>query len=418
MKLEISKSDSLKGTISISGSKNATLALMVCCMLTDATIVLENVPYISDVIKLSKILKHIGVDVTHLIDEKKMILQRKKIHPKLDIKEIHEIRASYYIMGVLVATKYNFNTLYPGGCSFTKRPIDYHLDAFKSVGYKITEKNNYIYFKRKHTKIKDVTFKMFQKSVGATINIIFISVLRKAKTTIINASLEPEILEVIKLLNQMGADIRIVNNNEIQIYGVKKLNGAYFKIVPDRIETGSYMLLAAAVPQSEITLENIYLPHLKEVIETVRSLGVEVNIENNSINIKKEKPIIGIEKIASTYPSFPTDLQQILCATLTQAITSSKVKDLIYPKRITHLKEIEKCSGALQCKDDYIYIQPATLYGNILYAHDLRCGFACIILGVVSNNKSIIENAEIVLRGYENLSDKLKTLGVKVEVLK
>lgn len=418
MKLEVSKSDSLRGTISISGSKNATLALLSCCLLTDEILILENVPDISDVKKMINILKYIGVDVKYITDNKKIIFQKRHIKPKLKTKEVHEIRASYYVMGALVANGYNFQTLYPGGCSFTKRPIDYHLEAFKSVGYKIVEKNNYIYFKKKRKSTKDINFTMFQKSVGATINIIYISVLRKAKTLINNASLEPEVLEVIKLLNSMGADIRILNNNEIEIYGVKKLYGASFKIVSDRIEAGSYMLLAAAVDESEITLNNVYLPHLTEVINTVKNLGVEVIEEKEKLIIKKQKPIKGINKTASVYPNFPTDLQQILCVTLTKAITTSEVKDLIYPKRITHLKEIEKCGGALRYKEDVIYIEPSSLCGNILYAHDLRCGFACIILGIISSNKSIIENTEIVLRGYENLVEKLKNIGVKIETIK
>lgn len=417
LKLEIFKNDILKGTIPISGSKNATLALMACSLLTNDTITLDNVPNIVDVLKLSDILKHIGVFVKYDVNKNQMILKRKTIRPNLNIKEIHEIRASYYIMGTLVGLGYSFKALYPGGCSFAKRPIDYHLDAFKAVGYKIIESNGIIILSKKKRIKKDLNFKMIQKSVGTTINILFISVLRKGKTIITNASLEPEVFEVIKMLKQMGADIKIISKNEIEINGVKKLKGTDYRIIADRIEAGSYMLLAAAVPKSNLILENIYLPHLKEVIKTVQNLGVEVIIKDDKLIINKELPIKGINQIASTYPHFPTDLQQILCATLTQAITSSTIVDDIYPNRISHLKEIEKCGGAVQYKENLIHIQPANLYGNILCAHDLRCGFACIVLGAVAFNSTIVENAEVVLRGYENLIDKLQTIGLKIKEL-
>lgn len=415
MRLEITQTSKLEGTITISGSKNTALALIPCCILTDQSIVLENVPDISDVDVMLTILEKIGVNVVYNKKDKKLLLQKRRLKVDLDIEEVSKIRASYYIMGTLVARRYNFKTLYPGGCSFTKRPIDYHLDSFRSVGYKIKEKNNYIYFRSRFKQEKEIIFTMLKKSVGTTINLLYISVLRNAKTKIINASLEPEVLEVIKLLSKMGADIRVLNNNEIEINGVKKLNGACFKIVSDRIETGSYMLLACAVDTSDIILENVYLPHLKEIISTVRELGVEVIESKNQLEIIKTKHIVGIEKNISYYPMFPTDLQQILCAVLTKATTDSIIKDLVYPLRISHLKEIEKCSGSVTFKNNYIYIKPSKLYGNILHSHDLRCGFACIVLGAVSSKKTIVENIEMTLRGYENLVQKLEKIGLKIK---
>lgn len=417
MKLEISKTKRLEGTITISGSKNTALALIPCCILTDESIVLENIPDIKDVDVMLEILEKIGVSIIYNKQDKKLLLQKRYIKNNLNIKEVQKIRASYYIMGALVARRYNFSTLYPGGCSFSKRPIDYHLDAFKSVGYKIKEKDEHIYFRKKFRQEKEIIFTMLKKSVGTTINLLYISVLRKAKTKIQNASLEPEVLEVIKMLSKMGADIKILNNNEIEVNGVKKLNGTHFKIVSDRIETGSYMLLASAVETSNIVLENIYLPYLKEIISTVRSLGVEVIEKENKLEIIKTNQIKGIEKVASYYPSFPTDLQQILSVVLTQANTNSKIVDLVYPQRISHLKEIEKCNGNVTFKDNSIEIIPSQLYGNILFAKDLRCGFACIILGAIASKKSIIENIEMTLRGYENLTNKLKNIGLKIKEL-
>lgn len=413
MKIQICEKNYLQGRVSISGSKNATLALLAICILTDEELILNNVPYISDVKKMCQILKDIGVEINYNQELKILKLKSGKVKSKLYQKEVHEIRASYYLMGALIARRYSIKTLYPGGCSFTKRPIDYHLNAFKEVGYKITEKKNLLIFKKGKESTDDKEFNLARKSVGATINIIYINVLRNGVTIINNASLEPEVLEVIRLLNKMGSKIEIINNSKIKIQGVKKLVGASHTIIPDRIEAGSYMLLASAVERSDIIIENINLTHLKEIIKTIKSMGVDIMEYGNKIRIKKENPIIGIEKVASYYPKFPTDLQQILSVVLTKATTKSIIYDLVYPKRTTHLTEIKKCGGIVKTIHDEIHIEPSILTGNILYAHDLRCGFSCLVLGVISRGKTIVENAEIIDRGYEKIIEKFNCLGIK-----
>lgn len=417
LKLEIEGTTALRGKISISGSKNATLPLMVCSILTDDLLILNNVPNISDVLMLANLLKQVGVEVIYLEDKKRMYLKRNKIQINLQSEDVHKIRASYYIMGALVACRKNFKTSYPGGCSFTKRPIDYHIEAFKSVGYKITENNNWLIFKKKKINNKNHIFRLFQKSVGATINIIYISVIRKASTIIKNPSLEPEVLQVIHLLNKMGAKITILDNDTIEIVGVKKLNGAYFHIMSDRIEAGSYMLLAAAVDKSDIKIENVYLPHLREVIKTLQQLGVNVRENKNSIEIKKDFPLKGIQKKISFYPSFPTDLQQILTVVCTKAITPSIIMDTIYPKRVSHVAEIVKAKGNVEVIHDKIYIYSSALEATNIYAHDLRCGFACIVIGAIAKGCTTIDHVEVILRGYEDLINKLKALGLTIKIM-
>lgn len=417
MKIIVEPTNFIKGQIKISGSKNAALPLMACSMLTDDVIVLNNVPNISDVMLMKKILEDVGVKVEYLEEKKKMILQKIKIKDITNLDNIKKIRASLYVIGGLVANHKKFNTCYPGGCSFSNRPIDYHLEVFKVLGYKITENNNILELKRGRKNKKNLIFRMTQKSVGTTINILFTSVKRKNTTIIKNASLEPEVLEVIKMLKLMGANIIVEENAEIKIDGVKNLKGTTFNVMSDRIEAGSYMLLASAVDKSDIVIENINSCYMREVISTIKKLGVNVIDNKSHIRIIKNFPIIGIKQIASTYPSFPTDLQQILCVTCTKAITMSMIVDEIYPKRLTHIEELNKANGNVFVNNNVIYINPSVLSGKNIYAHDLRCGFACIVMGCIMKEKTQIENAEIILRGYENLVNKLNSVGIKCQIV-
>lgn len=416
MKIKVEHTKNISGNIKISGSKNTTLPLMVCSMLTKEKITLNNVPNISDVIVLKQILEDIGIKIEYDLKSKIMTLENKKLKNLNKNKLIKKLRASIYVIGGLVANKKHIKTYYPGGCSFSDRPINYHIDIFKKLGYYVKEKNNIVYLKKIKSNNKKITFKLPKKSVGTTINILYTSVKRKNYTIIENASLEPEVLEVINMLNKMGACIKIYNDS-IVIKGVKKLNGVVYDIISDRIEAGSYMLLASAVDTSDVLIENVDPKYLEEVINTIKELGVKVEVNKNSIRIKKEYPIKGINKISSYYPMFPTDLQQILCTTCLNAITSSVIIDEVYPKRLSHLEEIHKLNGHIEYKNNKIYIENSHLISNNLYAHDLRCGFACIIMSVLSNEYCYIENFEIVLRGYEDIIKKITSLKIKVKIV-
>ena len=416
LKIEIAEATSLKGKVTISGSKNATLAIMACSILTDELLILNNVPNISDVQMLAKLLREVGIDVVYLEKKHKMYLRKKKLKIRLQASDVKQIRASYYIMGALVAMRKNFKTCYPGGCDFAKRPIDYHLEAFRKTGYKIIEKNNFLFFKKQRGHSQNQNFYLARKSVGATINIIYISVLKNTSTIIKNPSLEPEVMQVITLLNQMKAKITILDQDTIEIKGVKKLLGTIFDIMSDRIEAGSYMLLACAAHQSEVRIENIYLPHLREVIQTIKELGVSIKEGKNYLELKKTFPLKGIEKEIAHYPFFPTDLQQILTVVCTQAITTSILSDEVYPNRLSHLLEIQKANGKVKSFKKKIYIEPSNLFATTLYAHDLRCGFACIVIGAVAKGITTIENAEVILRGYEELTSKLQKLGIRIKM--
>ena len=413
MKIKVEPIKSINGTVTISGSKNTILPLMVCSMLSKEEVVLNNVPKISDVEVMKSLLKDIGITIKHDYEKKQLILKKEKIKKVNNLDLIKKIRASIYVIGGLVANRINFKSCYPGVCSFSNRPINYHLDFFKKLKYKITIKNNVLHFKKTKSNSQLIKYTLPQKSLGATINILYTSVLRKNTTIIENASLEPEVLEVIKMLNLMGAYIKIYNDT-ILIKGVRKLKGTEFNVVSDRIEAGSYMLLACAVDKSDVIIKNVDCIYLSEVIETVKQLGVNIKIHENNVRIVKEYPTKGVNKKASYYPMFPTDLQQILTVTCLNSITSSIIVDEVYPERISQIKEIKKANGKVMYKDKKIYINRSNINSSNFYAHDLRCGFACIILSILADNVSTIENFEIVLRGYEDILDKLTALKIKI----
>ncbi len=420
MKLKIEHTDKVEGKIQVSGSKNAALPLMVCSLLTNDLIILENVPHITDIINMQELLKKVGVEIDYSPTSKTMFLQKKKIVPNLNIKEMGKIRASYYLIGAFIANGYNFEAYYPGGCNFAKRPIDYHLNAFSKMGYQIDEKEEHLFFKKQEVHFNKIILILPKKSVGTTINILLASVHTQIPIIIKNASLEPEVLQVIKMIRKLGGNIIIVAN-EITIQ--KKKNSfipfshkCRFKVMGDRIEAGSYLLMAAALNSSKLVVENINSHYLKEVIETIKKLGVNIQTKKNKIMITKEKKLLPIDLKVNVYPSFPTDLQPILSVVLTKGCGISIIEDEVYPNRITHVEEIVKANGNAKVINGKIMISSSDLVGTTFFAHDLRCGFACIILGMIASNTSIIDGAEYIFRGYDNLVEKLEKIGIHLSM--
>ena len=411
MKFKIKNTRKMEGTIYISGSKNACLAEMATAILTKYKVVLNNVPQISDIKMMIELLKEAGVSVKE--EKGKLVLKRKKIHSTLENNYLNKIRASYYLMGSLFSVSKSFSTSYPGGCAFDKRPIDFHLEAFQKMGGKLEEKNNKLTVKIKK-KIPAV-IKLSYPSVGATINIILASVLTRGKTTIINPSKEPEVLDFILLLQKMKANIYI-DKDKIIVQGVRKLFGTKHTVMPDRIEAGSYLFLASSMDYAHLIIRNINILHLDEVIETLRNINVLIKISKNSIILIKNEKTKGTKILADIYPSFPTDLQQIACATLFNSSSVSLVRDLVYKNRFSEVKELQKMNALFYLKDTKLLIFPSKLTGHLVEASDLRAGFSLIIAGCLASGETIIEKAEIIMRGYEDVIGKLKNCGINIMV--
>ena len=411
MKLQIKKTTNLFGEIKVSGSKNASLPILTVALLTNETVYLQNVPNILDVEYMIELLTLCGVRVKRNEQTNEVILKRKRIKSIIKSPYLNQIRASYYLMGALFTEKRLVKTKIPGGCDFEKRPIDYHLDAFKQMGAIIKETNHDILIKRKIKKPINITLKT--KSLGTTLNIILASVKTKGTTLIKNPSLDPEVLDFIQILNKMNANIKIINN-EIIIKGVKKLTGTTHKIIPDRIEAGSYICLAAGAEKSNILIKDLNIEHLKTVINTFKQAGLNILYEERNLRIIKNKKLDNLKIIADDYPLFPTDLQQLMVSTLLSSNNISIVKDNIYSNRYSEVFELLSMNATLYLKNQTLLIFPSNLIGKEVYANDLRAGFSLIIAAISAEGETIINHAEVISRGYENLIDKLRGINIDI----
>ena len=414
MKLEISSTNFIKGEVKISGSKNASLPILALSILTKQELILTNVPNILDIEYMIELLKIIGIKVKRNKEINQVVLKRKKLMSKINSIYLNKIRASYYLMGALFTEKRKIKTKKPGGCNFDLRPIDFHLNALEQMGANILINEKEIYIKRRKKLPTIINLK--NKSLGATINIILASVKTKGKTIINNPSLEPEVLDFILVLNKMNANVKIIDNRII-ITGVKKLTGATHKIIPDRIEAGSYICLAGSVQKSNILLTNLNLNHIEEVINIFKKSGLNFINEGLNLRIIKDKPLKSMNVIADYYPLFPTDLQQILVTTLLNSENISIVKDNVYPNRFSEVFELLSMNAKIYLRDNTLLICPSKLIGKEVFAKDLRAGFSLIVAGVIAEGVTIINHAEVIFRGYENLIDKLKHLNIEIKIV-
>lgn len=414
MKFKLKGPKEIIGTINISGSKNACLPIIAGALLTNEEVILYNVPLITDVISMIRILDDLGVDVKYNHTNQSLLIHPNKIKKNLTSEYVTRLRASYYLISPLIHRKKELIAKYPGGCNFGKRPIDLHLKLYRELGINITEEE-IISFKRKKIHPLNITFPTI--TVGGTINAILSTVLVKGTSVLSNVAIEPEVLDVINFLKEMGASINFISERKIQITGVKKLHGITYKIMPDRIEAGSYLLLALAKKNSKITINNIDLKPLKNIIDVLIMLNAKLDVKDNSITVYSPNNINGIKIKTGPYPDFPTDLQPILSTILLNATGTSEINETIYPTRDSHVKELKKLKGNIHMNNGIIKIGPSVLISGIVNASDLRCGFAMIVVSAITEKQMIINNAEYILRGYENIKEKLSCLGITCNIM-
>lgn len=413
MIVKVSKTTGVHGELAISGSKNASLPALCASLLTKEWLTLENVPLIDDIYKMLAILKSIGCEYT--VENHTVQIRSPNPNHKVLTEVVGDIRASYYLMGALLSRKKKVLIGYPGGCNLGKRPIDFHLKTFHDLGYRITEEEKFLHIVYNGTKKHRLRF--VKETVGGTINALFASCRLEGVTVIENASLEPEVIDIIELLNKMGAKIEKNDNHVITVTGVKKLKGTMHKVIFDRMEAGSYMLLASSLPNSNLTIYPVDASLLRTVISVIRSTKTKVKIMNDSINIVSTENLQPLNVLIGPYPFFPTDLQQILSAMLLRAQGKSVIEDTVFPGRISHINELKKLGGNIYLDEpqNKIVINKSDLIGARVKAHDLRCTFGLIVAGGMANNSTIVENAENVLRGYENPILKLKSIGFLID---
>ena len=326
---------------------------------------------------------------------------------------VNKLRASYYFMGALLGKYKRVKIKMPGGCYLGPRPIDLHLKGFEALGAKITYEDD-TYLLEAEELIGTQIYLDFA-SVGATINIMLAAVRAKGKTVIENAAKEPEIIDVANLLTKMGAKIRGVGTDSITIEGVDHLNGTFHEIIPDRIEAGTFLIIAAAAGE-KVIIQNIIPQHLEALISKLKEMGVKMDVVGDSIVIfGSQENLHPVDIKTQTYPGFATDLQQPLTTLLTQAQGESHVKETIYVERFKHCAELNKMGAYIEVGEASSDIHGATsLHGARVQATDLRCGAALVIAGLIAEGKTEITNVYHIDRGYDNIDHKLITLGAHI----
>lgn len=410
--LKIQGNQKLSGTVRISGAKNSSVALIPAALLASSKTTLCNVPNILDIDYLEKTLNYLNVQVNRasgslVIDS--TLMENKEIPEELSSK----LRASYYFMAVLLA-KYKYVKMhFPGGCKIGSRPIDQTLKAFRLLGATIEEEND-IYTIYADELIGN-EIKLDMPSVGATINSIIVAVLAKGKTIIKNAAKEPEIGDLINMLNKMGAKITGIDTSEITIEGVTSLTGCNHDIIPDRIETGTYTIIGALLG-SYLKIDNIVPKHIKSLTDALEQMGAELEIHDDYLIINSTK-LKAIDIKTSGYPGFPTDLQQPFVSLLTKAKGKSMVTETIYENRFMNIPYLNKMGANIHVDNKTATILgPTKLIGREVVATDLRAGASLLIAGLIAEGETIITEINHLLRGYEEIVEKLTNIGAKIEI--
>ena len=412
--LEIEGGNELSGTIRISGAKNSSVALIPAAILCDEEVTICNVPEISDTDNLCDILKALNVSTKRASES--IIIDPKNMK-NIEIEESFskKLRASYYFMGALLGKYKKAEMYFPGGCSIGARPIDLHLKGFEALGATVKSEGN------KYTveaeELKGANIYLDFASVGATINIMLAAVRAKGKTVIDNAAKEPEIVNVATFLNNMGAKIRGAGTSTIKIDGVDHLHKCFHEVIPDRIEAGTYVIIGALCGK-ELKIDNIIPEHIEALLSKLEEIGVKLQVGSDYVVVSKKDNYKSTNIKTAVYPGFPTDLQQPITALLTQCSGKSKIEETIYENRFMHIPYLVDMRADITVKNrTATIIGPTKLKGCEVVATDLRAGATMVIAALVAKGKTRITNVEHILRGYENIVEKLKNVGAKIESL-
>lgn len=415
-KIVINGGHPLKGRVTVSGAKNSVVALIPAIILADGIVTLDGVPDISDVDSLINIMETMGATVKRNGDSLEIDPRGVKDMP-MPFGKINSLRASYYFYGALLGRFGQAIVGLPGGCDLGPRPIDLHLKAFEAMGASMTYEGPNMHLSTNGKRIHGAHIFMDTVSVGATINTMLAAVKAEGRTVIENAAREPEIIDVATLLNNMGAHVRGAGTEVITIEGVEKLHGTRHQVIPDRIEAGTYIALAAAVGEG-IQIDNVLYEHLEGFIAKLEAMGVRMTVSEDSIFVEKQGKLKAVSVKTSPYPGFATDLQQPLTPLLLKAEGTGTITDTIYEKRIGHVQELINMGADIRVLGSRISYQgPNKLNGSRVRATDLRAGAAMVIAGLMAEGRTEITNIEFILRGYSNIIEKLKDLGADIELI-
>ena len=415
-KIVINGGRPLKGEVTISGAKNSVVALIPATILADDIVTLDGVPDISDVASLIEIMTIMGAKIERKEDSLVIDPRGVKNMP-MPFGKINSLRASYYFYGSLLGRYGQATVGLPGGCDLGPRPIDLHLKAFEAMGAAMTMDGSSMKLATDGKPLQGANIYMDTVSVGATINTILAAVKAEGRTVIENAAREPEIIDVVTLLNNMGAHIRGAGTDIIIIDGVPQLHGTRHQVIPDRIEAGTYIALAAAIGEG-IQINNVLYEHLESYIAKLEEMGVRMTISEDSIFVEKQTGLKAIQIKTSPYPGFATDLQQPITPLLLTAAGRGRIVDTIYEKRVNHVPELAKMGATISTLNDHIiYEGPNQLTGSSVKATDLRAGAALVIAGLMASGTTEITHVEYILRGYSDIIHKLTQLGADIQLV-
>lgn len=412
-KIRVIGGNALKGTIVVKGAKNAVLPLMACALLTDDEMVFENVPHLADIDTMAHVLRHLGADVTH---ENETLRVRANAIKNFDApyELVSKMRASFWVLGPLLGRFHQAKISLPGGCAIGTRPIDRHLYAMERLGAQISIQNGYVQAtssgRLKGNKI------IFQPTVGGTMNALMAAVLATGTTEIVNAAAEPEVTDLARCLNQMGAKISGVGTRRLLVEGVDSLHGTTYKVVPDRIEAATYAV-AAGITHGELYIENAHLYLMEDVAFVLSRMGLDVIEKDNGLFVSgKNCELVATDIVTEEFPGFPTDCQAQVMALMCLAKGTSTVTENIFENRFMHVQELVRMGANIHIQGTRTAVVRGVdhLSGAPVMASDLRASAALVLAGLAAEGETIINRIYHLDRGYDRLEEKLRSVGADI----
>ena len=408
----------LYGEVTVSGAKNAAVAIIPAALLVDGVCRIENIPQISDVTLFFSILEELGAKV-RVLNRHAIEIDCHAIHSTRPSYELaRRIRASYYLLGALLGRFGQATVAMPGGCNFGVRPIDQHIKGFTTMGAEVSVEGGFIHTAAKNGRLTGAPVYLDVVSVGATMNIMMAAALADGVTTIENAAKEPHIVDLANFLNSMGADIKGAGTDSIKIRGVERLTGGSYGIIPDQIEAGTYMAAVAATG-GELLLKNVIPKHMDCISAKLMEMGVTVEEEDDTLLIRRTGPLLKANVKTLPYPGFPTDMQPQITAVLALAEGTSLVTEGVYgANRFKYVDELKRLGAHIQVDGKVAVVEGVQqLVGAPIQACDLRAGAALVIAGLAAQGTTELSHVQYIERGYEDLVGKLRAVGADISLL-
>lgn len=403
----------LVGEVEIGGAKNAALAILAASIMTDETVIIENLPDVRDTNVLLQAIKSVGATIER-IDRHSIRVNGSTIHDVvIEDDYIKKIRASYYLLGALLGKYKRAEVALPGGCNIGSRPIDQHIKGFKALGAEVKISHGLIVAQADHLKGSHIYLDVV--SVGATINIMMAASLAEGQTIIENAAKEPHVVDLANFLNSMGANIKGAGTDVIRIKGVEKLHKTEYSVIPDQIEAGTFMFAAAAT-KGDVTVKNVIPKHLEATTAKLLEAGCEVEEFDDAVRVVASKPLRHTQVTTLPYPGFPTDMQPQMTVVLGIAEGTSTVTESIFENRFKYVDELTRMGADIKVESNIAIISGVKGYtGARVSAPDLRAGAALVIAGLSAEGITIVDDIHYIQRGYENFDKKLEGLGAQIE---